>query len=134
MELSTFVLLVANVTWPSFLSTASYKRPFFDEPIDFNVIFRPRRQILLPRWKHRTKGDRRYLQHIVCRGGYRISEKGGLLINNKTSVGGGGAVRFRPILRAGGGGGGVCPLSADYTSGGGGGGGVLSACVRNARF
>ena len=48
----------------------------------------------------------------VCRGGYRISDKGGLLINKKTSGGGrGGAVRFRPILRAGGGGGGggCCP-------------------------
>ena len=65
---------------------------------------------------------------VLPRGGYRISDKGGLLINNKTSGGGGGggggggAVSFRPILRAGvlgrfyergGGGGGCCLLSAD---------------------
>ena len=57
----------------------------------------------------------------MYRGGYRISDKGGLLINNKTSGEGrgGGCFRFWPILRAG---------------GGGGGGGVLSACVRNTRF
>ena len=38
----------------------------------------------------------------------------------------GGAVRFRPILRAGG----CCPLSADSTSGGGGGGGGGAVGVR----
>ena len=64
----------------------------------------------------------------ICRGGYRISEKGGLLMNNKM---GGGAVRFRPIQRAGGGGGGgggavrFQPIQRA-------GGGVLSAhnCMR----
>ena len=33
--------------------------------MDFNVLFGPRRQILLPSRKYRTKGDRRYLQRIV---------------------------------------------------------------------
>ena len=70
----------------------------------------------------------RTLNHRYCtlfsmtkpRGGYRISEKGGLLINNKTSVGG-----CCPLSAdstsggGGGGGGGCCPLSADSTSGGG---------------
>ncbi|KAL5516260.1 hypothetical protein EMCRGX_G001546 [Ephydatia muelleri] len=52
---------LAKVTWPSFLSTTSYKRPFLDERMDFNVLFGPRGQILLPSWKYRTKGNRRLL-------------------------------------------------------------------------
>ncbi|KAL5514990.1 hypothetical protein EMCRGX_G000093 [Ephydatia muelleri] len=32
--------------------------------MDFNVLFGPRRQILLSSWKHRTKGDRRLLLFV----------------------------------------------------------------------
>ena len=57
---------------------------------------------------------------LNIRGGYRISGKGGLLMNNKTGGGGGeGAVRFGRFYERG---------------GGGGRGGVLSACVQKTRF
>ena len=55
-ESTIFVLFVAKVTWPSFLSVAGYKRQFLNKRVDFNVLSRPRRQILLPRWKHTTNG------------------------------------------------------------------------------
>ena len=57
-----------------------------------------------------------YVEKLVTckyRGGYRISDKGGLLMNNNTSERGGGGVLSafgRFYERGGGGGGGVCAV------------------------
>ena len=52
-----------------------------------------------------------------CRGGYRISEKGGLLMNNKTNERGGGGLsafgRLNERGGGGGGGGGGCAVTHD---------------------